>query len=339
MSRALALVESPAQLLNVLEWALGGRDRAPDPTRCEIAVLLPRDEGTRRQLAAMTELAREEGLPVSRYDIRSGPGGFAQAFTALAPKLARATPLVMGDPFSGVIQRLLPLSRSRDLVLVDDGTATLELSRELLAGRPLVRWHSTRRAPLAAVRAARRMTPGDGRRLEVFSCLPEGLRLPPGGVRSVNSYAWARRRFGRPQVRRGIDMLGTSLVETGLIDSERYVREVGSIAHRWNVERYYAHRRESPEKLRLIAEHGGLEIVRPELPLELELLRGPVADTLLSLPSTVLHTLPLVLAGTGVEITVCAEVGEWLRPQAPERAASFLEEVTATGSPGSPGRV
>ncbi|MEU9447116.1 hypothetical protein [Streptomyces sp. NPDC048277] len=337
MSRTLALVESPAQLLNLLEWALGERAGAPDPARCEVAVLLPRDTATRHQLHTTAELAEEEGLSVGRYDIRRGPAGFALAVTALAPRLAAADRLVIGDPFSGMIQRLLPLCRARDLVLVDDGTATLELSRELLTGSPLVRWHHTgRRVPHAAARAARRLTPGEGRSLEVFSCLTAGLRLPPGGVASANTYTWARHRFGSPQVRPGTDMIGSSLAETGLIDAGRYVDEVTSIAHQWNVERYYAHRREDPEKLRLLAELGEMEIVRPELPLELELLRGPVAAELISLPSTVLHTLPLVLAGTGVRITACAEVTEWLRPQAPERAAAFLEEVTATGSPGTP---
>ncbi|MFF5143048.1 hypothetical protein ACFY6U_25515 [Streptomyces sp. NPDC013157] len=246
----------------------------------------------------------------------------------LGPGHAGAGRLVVGDAFSGIIQRLLPLSRARDIVLVDDGTATLELSRQLLAGRPLVRWHSTAgRAPAAAVRGCRRLMPGSGRRLEVFSCLTAGLRLPPGGVASSNTYSWSRQRFGPPQVRPGVDMIGTSLAETGLIDPARYVDEVASLAHQWNAERYYAHRRDSPEKLHMIAEESEMEIVRPELPLELELLRGPVTESLVSLPSTVLHSLPLVLAGTGAEITVCADVTGWLEPDTSERAVAFLEEV------------
>ncbi|MFF0011317.1 hypothetical protein [Streptomyces sp. NPDC005374] len=122
-------------------------------------------------------------------------------------------------------------------------------------------------------------------------------------------------------------MIGTSLAETGLIDPARYVDEVALLAHRWNAERYYAHRRESPEKLRMIAEQSKIEIVRPELPLEPELLTGPVAESLLSLPSTVLHTLPFVLAGTGVRITMCADVTTWLEPDTSARAVAFLEEV------------
>ncbi|WP_369261185.1 hypothetical protein [Streptomyces sp. R35] len=325
---ALALVESPAQLLNFLEWALGERDGAPEPVRCEAAVLLPLDPATRHQLRVMADVARAEGIDVGLYDIRKVPVGFAHALASLVRKLTTADRLVIGDPFSGIIQRLLPLARTRDFVLVDDGTATLELSRQLLAGHPLVRWHHSGSTPGAAVRAARRISPGEGRRLEVFSCLTSaGLRLPSGAVASFNGYSWARQRYGLPQVRPGTDMIGTSLAETGLIDPDRYVHEVVMLAHQLNAERYFAHRREDPDKLRLLAEYGELEIVRPELPLELELLTGPVADTLVCLPSTVLYTLPLVLAGSGVEITACADVAGWLEPDTSERAAAFLEEV------------
>ncbi|WP_330306551.1 MULTISPECIES: hypothetical protein [unclassified Streptomyces] len=326
---ALALVESPAQLLNLLEWALGERDGAPEPARCEAAVLLPLDPATRHQLRVMAEVARAEGIDVGLYDIRKVPVGFTRALTSLVRKLTTADRLVIGDPFSGIIQRLLPLTRTRDFVLLDDGTATLELSPEPLAGRPLVRWHHTGSAPGAAARAARRLTPGPGTRLEVFNCRA-AASAPPGVIVSPHTYSWARQRYGPPQVSPGVDMIGTSLAETGLVDPGRYVHEVAALAHQLNVERYFAHRREDPDKLRLLAEYGELEIVRPELPLEVELLKGPVADTLVALPSTALHTLPRVLAGTGVEVTVCADVTDWLQPDVSERAAAFLTEAFLT---------
>lgn len=125
---ALALVESPAQLLNLLEWALGERDGAPEPVRCEAAVLLPLDPATRHQLGVMADVARAEGIDVGLYDIRKVPVGFAHALASLVRKLTTADRLVIGDPFSGIIQRLLPLARTRDFVLLDDGTAALELS-------------------------------------------------------------------------------------------------------------------------------------------------------------------------------------------------------------------
>jgi hypothetical protein len=331
MSRTLALVESPAQLLNLLEWVLGERRGMADPGSLDVAVLLPLDGSTRRQLDAMVSIARRaEGIGVSVHDIRRSPVSLARSVAALAPKLARAGRLVIGDPFSGLIQRLLPLSRAQDVVLVDDGTATLELSAQLLAGAPLVRWHRTGRAPRAAVRAARRLTPGHGRRLEVFSSLATDLRLPPGGVASVNGYTWIRSSYGPPQVLPGVDLVGTSLAETGLVSVERYVAEVAALAGAYGVGRYLAHRREDPAKLARIAAASGLEIVSPALPLELALRSGPVARTVVSFPSTVVHTLPTVLEGTGVEIVLHDSVQSWLLPGTSDRAAAFLSEVTTT---------
>ncbi|WP_329351910.1 hypothetical protein OG226_41400 [Streptomyces sp. NBC_01261] len=147
-------------MLNLLEWALGERDGEPDPARCE-------------------------GLVVSLYDVRRIPFRLTRAVTMLAPKLAGAGRLVVGDPFSRIIQRLLPLSRARDSILVDEGIAALELSGELLAGHPLVHRHCTAvRVPSAAAWAGRRMTPGGGRCCpEVFSCVTAACNYRLAGPR------------------------------------------------------------------------------------------------------------------------------------------------------------
>jgi hypothetical protein len=193
-----------------------------------------------------------------------------------------------------------------------------------------VRWHRTGTAPAAAVRTARRLTPGHGRGLEVFSSLATDLRLPPGGIASVNGYSWTRRRYGPPQVLPGVDLVGTSLAETGLVSVNRYIAEVATLAHEYGIDRYLAHRREDAAKLARIAEVAGVEIVSPTLPLELALRSGPVARTVVSFPSTVVHTLPTVLEGTGVEIVVHDSIQSWLEPGTSDRAAAFLGEVTST---------
>lgn len=131
-------------------------------------------------------------------------------------------------------------------------------------------------------------------------------------------------------------MIGTSLAGTGLIDPARYVDEVALLARGWNAERYYAHRREPPEKLRMLAEQSEMDIVRPELPLELELLRGPVAECLISLPSLVQHTLPFVPAGAGVEIMVCAYGTGWLSRTRPSGQAGLHPVVNARSGCCSP---
>ncbi len=154
------------------------------------------------------------------------------------------------------------------------------------------------------------------------------VELP--GVEVVpNAYAWARSRFPEPEVSEAADLVGTSLVETGVVQPERYLEGVRSLVEQYGVGRYFAHRKEGEEKLAQITALG-VAVERPDLPLELVARRGPVGRTVLSFPSTVLHTLPLVLAGTGVEVLVCEIGQDWYRPGAPDRADDFLDRVTST---------
>jgi hypothetical protein len=114
------------------------------------------------------------------------------------------------------------------------------------------------------------------------------------------------------------------------VDPERYLEAVASLARAHGATRYFAHRRESAEKLHRVAAEAGLEIVRPDLPLELVARRGPIGRTILSFPSTVVHTLPLALAGTGVTVAVCDVDPAWLTENASPRARGFLSGVTGT---------
>ncbi|MGP4002171.1 hypothetical protein [Streptomyces sp. 8N706] len=301
-----------------------------------VVVLSPNDPMTRGQLRRMAELARDEGLAVRWEDARGGAGAPFQTIGALAPALRRARRIVIGDPFSRYVQLLLTLVRAKDLVVVDDGTATMEFVSQLARGERLVRWHRTGRgrgprdavfAPVAAV-ARRRLTPREGCRVEVFSSMPVE---PPAGVTvTANDFSWTRSRFGPPQLTRGSDLVGTSLAETGVVDLDRYIDAVGSLARAHGATRYFAHRRESAEKLKRLSEEAGLEIVRPDLPLELIARRGPIGRTILSFPSTVVHTLPLALAGTEVKVAVFDIDPAWLTDSASPRAQGFLSGVTGT---------
>ncbi|MFF0465638.1 hypothetical protein [Streptomyces mexicanus] len=360
----LAFVESPVQLLNVLEWAHGpgstpGPDAEPGPdsdpgpgtgprpdgpgARLTLVVLSPTDPMTRGQLRRMAELAREEGHEVRWEEARGGATAPLRTIGALAGPLRRARRVVMGDPFSRYVQLLLTITGAQDLVVVDDGTATMEFVAQLARGERLVRWHRKGGrpgprdavfAPVSAV-ARRRLTPRTGRagqaerRVEVFSSMP--LAEVPEGVRvTANDFAWTRARFGPPRVISGADLVGTSLVETGVVDRDRYLDAVRALAVTHGARRYFAHRRESTDKLHRLAVQTGLEVVRPDLPLELIARRGPIGRTILSFPSTVVHTLPLALAGTAVRVAVCDIDPAWLTAHASPRAQGFLSGVTGT---------
>ncbi|MEU2282189.1 hypothetical protein ABZ614_09675 [Streptomyces sp. NPDC013178] len=335
----LAFVESPVQLLNVLEWAhsqgLGPREEPG--AGCTLVVLSPTDPMTRGQLRRMSELAREEGHVVRWEEARGGPGAPFRTIGGLAPLLRRAERVVMGDPFSRYVQLLLMITRATELVVVDDGTATMEFVGQLARGERLVRWHRTGGRPgprdlfFAPVSssARRRLTPSADRRVEVFSSMPI-TETPADVTVTVNAFAWTRARFGPPRVTRSADMVGTSLVETGVVDGDRYLDAVTVLAKTHGCTRYFAHRRESADKLHRLAVETGLEVVPPELPLELIARRGPIGRTVLSFPSTVVHTLPLALAGTDVRVAVCDIDPAWLTDHASPRAHGFLSDVTGT---------
>ncbi|WP_327719013.1 hypothetical protein OG381_29005 [Streptomyces sp. NBC_00490] len=329
----LAFVESPVQLLNVLEWA---HAHAPG-AGLTLVVLSPTDPMTRGQLRRMAELAREEGHTVRWEEARGGPAAPFQTIGGLAGTLRRADRVVLGDPFSRYVQLLLTITRAAELVVVDDGTATMEFVAQLARGERLVRWHRKGGRPgprdliFAPVSASarRRLTPSERRRVQIFSSMP--MEETPAGVTvSANTFAWTRARFGPPRITKGADMVGTSLVETGVVDGERYLEAVRTLAKAHGTTRYFAHRRESTEKLHRLAVETGLEIVRPDLPLELIARRGPIGRTILSFPSTVVHTLPLALVGTDVRVSVCDIDPSWLTENASPRAQGFLSGVTGT---------
>jgi hypothetical protein len=329
----LALVESPAQLLNVIE--LGRSDPACAGVR--IGVLAPAEGPTRMQLRAMSEVARGVGHRVTWYEPRLGGASVARTVGAVAAELAGVDHLVIGDPFSGVMQVIISLTRPSAVTVVDDGTATMEFARQWVTGEHLARWHqvatpSHRRhiAALAREQVAdtvrRRMSAAAGCHLRVFSCLP--LTLPKVEVLH-NDFAWVRSTYAPPTVKPGADLIGTSLVESGVIVAPAYLDAVRQLVARYSIGRYFPHRKESAAKLGEIARLG-VQVMDSVLPLEIAARQGPIARTVVSFPSTVVHTLPLVLSDTSVEVVVCEINDDWFTAGTSIRSDLFLEHVTST---------
>lgn len=332
---ALALVESPVQLLHVIEWchATGSAHFT------QIAVLAPRDATGRRQLRTMLGYAEEEGIASRWHEPRQSPVGLLGTLAALRPELRSASRLVVGDPFSGLVQLLLSAFRGDHLVVVDDGTATMEFTAQLAEGAPLLRWNASRRGPVswlrrpAARRARRTFAPTPGRPLTVFTVMP-ATRLP-GLLVHPNHYDWTRGRFGRPALTPGTDLLGTSLVETGVVGDGAYLDQVAVLAA-GGAGRYYAHRREAAGKLARIARRTGLQVVHPQVPLELELRRGPVSERVVGFPSSVGYTLPVVLAGVGTRVELVPVQPAWLAPGVGDRTRRFVAAIAAQQPVSSP---
>jgi hypothetical protein len=330
---ALALVESPAQLLNVIELA----HHEDDLAAMKIAVLAPSAGITRTQLRSMIALARELGHKVSWYEPRLGGMAVARNVRAIAGELTGVRRLVLGDPYSGVIQVIISVTKLSEVTIVDDGTATLEFARQWLAGEHLSRWHENatpgQRRQIAKLardqvsgQVRRRLSPGSGCRLRLFTCMQ--VDIPR--VRTIhNDFSWVRARHPAPQLKPGADLVGTSLVESGIVKADAYLGGVENLIVRYGADRYFAHRKEDDWKLDLIEEMG-VQVVRPSLPLEIVARRGPIGRTIVSFPSTAVHTLPTVLADTDVEVVVCQIAQDWYQPKATPQADDFLGRVTTS---------
>lgn len=325
---ALALVESPVQLLHLIEWchATGTADRTG------IAVLAPRDTTSRAQLRAMLGFAEEEGIAAQWHDPRRSRGAMVQTVVAMRRRVAAVDQLVVGDPFSGLVQALLPAYRGGGLVVVDDGTATMEFTARLAERSPLARWDARQGGPSAlarrpsANRARRILTPAPNRPVTVFTVMPASR--VPGLVIHPHRYDWTRRRFGPPEVVPGTDIIGTSLVESGVVAGDAYLDQVAALTS-GRPGRYYAHRREEPGKLIRLAERTGLQVVRPQVPLEIELRRGQVAEQILGFPSSVGYTLPVVLDSVATRVRLTPVDPAWLQPGTGARARQFLAAIVA----------
>jgi hypothetical protein len=143
-----------------------------------------------------------------------------------------------------------------------------------------------------------------------------------------NSYAWTRSR-STPQVLPGaVDLLGASLVQTGVISAPAYLAAVRSLAARYPAVRYHAHRREGAEHLAAIAALPNVEVLRGAWPIELTLREGPVAEHVITFPSTAAHTLPRVLWGTGVRIEVQRIDPAWFTPETTSHARRFVHRIS-----------
>lgn len=334
---AVALVESPAQLLNVIEWAYASRSAVPGRpvgAGMSIMVLPPPEPAARVQLDRMAELARSCGFAVSWQEVRGGRGVATRALRVIRSQVAKATTLVLGDPFSGFLQLVVGLSRAEQVVVVDDGSASIEFVEVVADGRPLTRWHrvddQSTVGRLVASRASRRMVPDHGtlrarRPLRLFTAMPvssDRVRIDRNDLR------WTRQQFGPPRLLPGADLVGSSLTETGVIDEGPYLQAIGVLAAKYRIGRYLAHRRESNDKLSKISDLG-LTVVRPDLPLELYARIGPIAERVISFPSTVIHTLPLALADTSVEVLVCDLDQQWFAVgRRAGRSGTFLTSMT-----------
>ncbi|MDR1393112.1 MAG: hypothetical protein LBJ62_03975 [Bifidobacteriaceae bacterium] len=309
-----------------------------------IAVLAPNRSSDRHQILALSTLLNQlagaaspaGNRAIDWYDARRSVPRMIGAVTRLASQ-AGDQPLV-GDPFSGLIQAILAVSPNSRPVIIDDGSATIEFLRRLAAHASLIR-------PASRRSGSRRLL-GDwlgrhtsavltgGPPVKVFSVMP--LAQIPELAEDLadlihltgHNYDWLKTTFPHPVLHAGLDLIGSSLTQTGVIKPQAYLAGLTAAARQaTGPVRYLAHRRESDAGLALIAQRTGAQIVRPALPAELELRRGGLASQIMTLPTSTAFTLPLALSDLPVAVHLIRPEPDWIASDAPARSVSFLAQL------------
>ncbi|WP_119728641.1 hypothetical protein [Thermomonospora amylolytica] len=302
MSSSVIWAESPLQLLSAVEAHRAG-------------LCGPCTEARLRAGAPSLETTAAE---IERLGV---PAGLRMAGSAPRPvRPAEGGVWVIGDAFSGAVQRGLVAPGRCRLVIVDDGLATIHLLELLTASRPkaLVRARArpgpARRALGLAAWGRLRAAASAGR-LTVCTALPISAELRDavrglGAAVHVHDFPWLRGRPAAEAPPQRLVVLGSSLVRNGLVHRDRYLAWVRSLAAAEPLQ-YRPHRRESPDVLDELRADPRISVVETGVPVEISL-RGLTAEhRVVSLPSTALTSLRLMLRSTGTRIEGVPVPPDW----------------------------
>jgi hypothetical protein len=311
-----ALVESPLQLLCTLEAhaaGLGG-GRLHVHVRDDVPAL---DDA----LAAV----RQFDLP---SDITFDLAGRRTALTAREPIW------LVGDAFSGLFQVTATLRRPEQVVLVDDGLATLELARLLARSAPLVRLHGPAlgaRRRLGAVAAGRLRSLAGAGRVVIFTALPlepelhAALRSQGFDVRH-NGFSWLSRQVVADAPTEPTVVVGSAMPADGFVAADAYVGWIRGLAADGPL-RYFPHRRQTDAVLAELRQIPGVVVDAPGAPVELRLRGLSAGQRVVSLPSTSAVLLTTILGPRGVEVTPHDVPDAWWSPRASTELRAHLRSV------------
>lgn len=316
-------VESPLQLLSAVEAHAAGLTGRHTLIRARADV--PGLDLTRTTI----EAAAPEGVSL----VGAGAGDITPVRRSSHHRWG------VGDLHSGVVQRALlgPLGE-RELMIIDDGLATLTLLHQLASTDPvpLTRSHAPggahRHALGLAMWRLTRARAASGKVLVVTAMpLAEPLRArleDLGFTVEGHRFEWLRAQpvtetFSEPTI-----VVGSALAADGLIEPEAYLRWVESLTQEGPLS-YFPHRREGAEALARLAQHP-LITVRPNtVPVEMRLRGLAPGQQVIALPSTAVPSLRLLLGGRDVRVHGVPVPEAWWKDAAsPALRRHLLSSVT-----------
>jgi hypothetical protein len=310
----LAVVTSPLQLLHAAE-ALErlGLERAA----VRLTVLAPREPVAVAQLRAVWQ---DDPWPDTQWLDAPGAAGkyaFLRREAASAPEV-----LVIGEYRLDLLRELANRSRTRRVVLVDDGNATRLVAHRREARRAGHGAPPARLAGTAAVRERLHRVAGvrgtDPAAVTYCTIYDLAVTAPDTVVR--HRYERLRRRHPPPSATGPAVFLGSNLVESGVLPEHAYRDLVAAaVASEPRPELYLPHRRESDAKVATLAAQLGMAVRRPPVPVELDLAAGATRPArVYATVSSTLDTLAVLFDGA---LPLCALLPDETVVAPPARAS------------------
>lgn len=260
----LALIGSPYQALGLLEYVREHRIT-------QGTVYLPKldDPAMLRPTVNVLMHLRGFSFHVHRPTGFRQPGerteAAAQTIAATGRERGTTDTVVIGDYRDTTAWRVASLLQRSgpDVVVLDDGASTLAIDRSDGGSAPLVWSEEAERGgfmPLPAV--------------TFFTAMPDSLRAAPDDTVVPNRWIWLRSRYrDLRQSTSLVLVIGQGFSRVKLMDEStelqvaRRLLETAEAVHHGSKRLYVAHRGESVDKLRALAEV--CDVVRFDIPLEL----------------------------------------------------------------------
>jgi len=322
-------VESPLQLLSAIEAHAAGL--TGDSTVVRVRPEVPGLDTTRATL--------ERSLPAGVL-LREGLEGLTPA------RASRHRRWGVGDLHSGLVQRALlgPLGE-RELIVIDDGLATLTLMHQLASPHavPLVRQHQPggphRSALGLAMWHLTRARAAAGKVLFVTALsLEDELveRLAAVGIAvEGHRFEWLRAQAVEESFAEPTMVIGSALAADGLIREEPYLAWVESLTEEGPLS-YFPHRRERGPALERLAAHPRITVRPNTVPVEMRLRGLLPGQRVQALPSTAVPSLRLLLSGRDIAVRGARVPDAWWTAAAsPELRDHLQSSVSDTSRPRS----
>lgn len=301
-------VESPLQLLSAVETHAAGL------------------------LGHEVRIVPRQGMPLEATTqalLAQAPAGVEFVQAARKPPAPKSSTdrFVAGDAYSGKVQRaLLAGVKAKEVVIIDDGLATLALINQLVAEEPapLVRARARNSAARTAMGLAMwhrlRQLAREGRLLIVSALLvsPDTQRrMAELGIKfAQHKFEWlstqpVAERFTEPTL-----LIGSAMAADGLIHEEPYLQWIKSIAADGPVA-YFPHRRETAEFLEKISQIRNVVPKQHTVPIEMRLRVLRPGQEIRALPSTVIPSLRLLLGNDARQLYPQAVPESWWTESTP----------------------